>query len=265
MRESFRRTGPAILLLVTVATVCVGQPQRAPAVTTSHGRHARQVKLATDVYLPGDGTGKYPVIVARTPYDKSKGGSGLAALAARRGYAFVIQDLRGRFQSEGHPAIIFGNDGLGEHQDGRDTLEWIARQPWCNGKIGSWGGSALGITQNMAAPVAPDELKAQHVERRLLRLLQPGRLPGRRVPHAAPRTLAAGQRPGREEPGDVRGPPALRRLLETAELRNAGRHRYGRRPCTPAAGTTSSSKAPSTPSRRSTTTAARGPGASAGS
>jgi uncharacterized protein len=48
-------------------------------------------------------------------------------------------------------------------QDGRDTLEWVARQGWCNGKIGTWGASALGITQNMAAPVAPDELKGQFV------------------------------------------------------------------------------------------------------
>ena len=101
------------------------------------------VKLATDVYLPGDGTGKYPVVVARIPYDKSKGGPALAANATRRGYALVVQDLRGRFKSEGHPAIIFGNDGLGEHQDGPDTLKWIAKQPWCDGKIGSWGGSAL--------------------------------------------------------------------------------------------------------------------------
>jgi putative CocE/NonD family hydrolase len=121
------------------------------------------VKLSTDVYLPGDDKGKYPVIVARTPYGKSQGGKTLAALAAGRGYALAVQDLRGRFQSEGHPAIIFGNDGLGEHQDGPDTLEWVARQPWCSGQIGTWGGSALGITQNMAAPVAPDELKAQHV------------------------------------------------------------------------------------------------------
>ena len=164
MRGLNERTGwLVILLLVSVASVCFGQPQRPPAVTTYMVAMREGVKLATDVYLPGDGTGKYPVIVARTPYDKSKSGSALAARAAQRGYAFVMQDLRGRFKSEGHHAVIFGNDGLGEHQDGPDTLEWVAKQPWCDGRVGSWGGSALGITQNMAAPAAPDALKAQHV------------------------------------------------------------------------------------------------------
>jgi hypothetical protein len=81
----------------------------------------------------------------------------------RNGYAFVAQDLRGRFKSKGQDAIIFHNDGWNTPHDGRDTLEWIVRQPWCNGKIGSTGGSALGITQNMAAPGAPPELAAQHV------------------------------------------------------------------------------------------------------
>jgi predicted acyl esterase len=120
------------------------------------------VRLATDVYLPGDDNGKYPVIVVRTPYDKSKAAF-IAAASRQRGYAVVVQDMRGRFKSEGKPAIIFGNEGLGEHQDGRDTLAWVAKQPWCNGKIGTWGASALGIAQNMAAPVAPDELKGQFV------------------------------------------------------------------------------------------------------
>ena len=163
MREFSRRTELALLLLVAVANVCAGQQPLAPAVTTSMVAMRDGVKLATDVYLPGDGKDKYPVIAVRTPYGKSQVGATLAATATRRGYALVAQDLRGRGKSEGHPAIIFGNDGLGEHQDGRDALEWVARQTWCNGKIGSWGGSALGITQNMAAPVAPDELKAQFV------------------------------------------------------------------------------------------------------
>ena len=154
--------GLPTLILGIVASACVGQ-QPVPKATTHMVAMRDGVKLATDVYLPGDGTGKYPVVVARTPYNKSNGGGAMAANAVRRGYAFVIQDLRGRFKSGGHHAIIFGNDGLGEHQDGRDTLEWVAQQPWCDGKIGSWGASALGITQNMAAPVAPDALKAQHV------------------------------------------------------------------------------------------------------
>jgi predicted acyl esterase len=152
----------ALLFLGTLALACVGQAQQAPEVTSHMVPMRDGVKLATDVYLPGDGKGKYPVIIARTPYNKNQGAA-LAANCARRGYAFVIQDLRGRFKSEGHHAIIFANEGLGDRQDGRETLEWIAKQPWCDGKIGSWGGSALGITQNMAAPVAPDELKGQFV------------------------------------------------------------------------------------------------------
>jgi uncharacterized protein len=161
--SSLKLWGLALLGLAAGAAVGPGQPPTAPKATTHMVAVGDGVRLATDVYLPGDGTGRYPVIVARTPYGKANGGPAIAANAVRRGYAFVIQDLRGRFKSEGHPAIIFGNDGLGEHQDGLDTLAWIAKQPWCDGKLASWGGSALGITQNMAAPGAPDELKAQFV------------------------------------------------------------------------------------------------------
>lgn len=119
------------------------------------------VELSTTIYRPKE-NGPFPVIVARTPYNQD----GLKAEArkfCRHGYAFVAQDLRGRFKSKGHHSIIFHNDGWSSRHDGHDTLEWIARQPWCNGKIGSTGGSALGVTQNMAAPGAPAELQAQHV------------------------------------------------------------------------------------------------------
>jgi predicted acyl esterase len=118
-------------------------------------------ELATTVYRP-EGPGPFPVIVARTPYNKD-GLKGDATKFVRQGYAFVAQDLRGRFKSKGHHAIIFHNDGWQEPHDGHDTLQWISSQPWCNGKIGSTGGSALGITQNMAAPGAPTALKAQFV------------------------------------------------------------------------------------------------------
>jgi predicted acyl esterase len=118
-------------------------------------------ELATTVYLP-EGPGPFPVVVSRTPYDKN-GLRGEGTKFVRHGYAFVAQDLRGRFKSKGHHAIIFHNDGWQDPHDGHDTLRWITGQPWCNGKIGSTGGSALGITQNMAAPRAPDGLKAQYV------------------------------------------------------------------------------------------------------
>ena len=121
------------------------------------------VKLATDVYTPTNGQPPFPVILVRTPYGKDMG-KGLAGNLCAQGYAVVAQDMRGRFASEGHHAIIFGNDGLGgQHQDGHDTIRWITQQPWCNGKVGTWGGSALGIVQNMAAPNAPEALRGQAV------------------------------------------------------------------------------------------------------
>jgi uncharacterized protein len=121
------------------------------------------VKLATDVYLPAKGKPPYPTVLIRTPYGKGVG-KGLAANLGPLGYALVAQDMRGRFASEGKPAIIFGNDGLGgEHQDGHDTIRWIAKQDWSDGKVATWGGSALGIVQNMAAPGAPQALKGQVV------------------------------------------------------------------------------------------------------
>src|SRR5262245_60315271 len=119
------------------------------------------IELATTVYRP-KGDGPFPVIVARTPYNKD-GLKGEAQRFCKSGYAFVAQDLRGRFKSKGHHAVIFHNDGWNSPHDGHDTLEWIAQQAWSNGKIGSTGGSALGITQNMAAPGAPPALAAQHV------------------------------------------------------------------------------------------------------
>lgn len=121
------------------------------------------VKLATDVYLPGKGGPHFPTLLIRTPYNKDTSRS-MAGNLNGAGYALVVQDVRGRFASQGHHAIIFGNDGLGgQHQDGHDTLRWIAAQPWSNGKVVTWGGSAVGIVQNMAAPNAPDALKGQVV------------------------------------------------------------------------------------------------------
>lgn len=119
------------------------------------------IELATTVYQPKTG-GPFPVILARTPYNKD-GQKAEAERFCAHGYAYVAQDLRGRFKSKGTDAIIFHNDGWNTPHDGHDTIAWISQQPWCNGKIGTTGGSALGITQNMAAPGAPAALTSQYV------------------------------------------------------------------------------------------------------
>jgi len=115
-------------------------------------------KLATDVHLPG-GDGPWPVVLLRSTYGRL-GAAANEWLAQH--YAVVIQDVRGMGDSEGE-AHVFYADGWREGlTDGADTVAWIKAQPWCNGKIGTHGGSALAITQMLLAPSTPD-LLIQHV------------------------------------------------------------------------------------------------------
>jgi uncharacterized protein len=115
------------------------------------------VKLATDVYLPArDGkpiNDKLPTILTRTPYDK-QGMNGAARYFAARGYAFVAQDTRGRYASEGVWSFL-NDDG----RDGVDTAAWIAAQSWSNGKIGMLGTSYVGGTQHALALAGSPYLK----------------------------------------------------------------------------------------------------------
>ena len=113
------------------------------------------VKLSTDVYLPRGG-GRWPVIFLRTPYETTHGPHiEWACWWARRGYACVIQDDRGKFESEG-VFYAYHDDG----PDGHDALEWIAHQPWCDGKIGMSGRSYGGIVQWQLAPYRSPYLTA---------------------------------------------------------------------------------------------------------
>ena len=102
-------------------------------------------KLATDVYLPVGSTEKLPVILARTPYNKD-GMKSFGDYFAAHGYAFVVQDTRGRYASEGVWHWM-SDDGV----DGTDCAAWIAAQPWANGKIGMVGTSYFGGTQHAMA------------------------------------------------------------------------------------------------------------------
>ncbi len=105
------------------------------------------VQLAADVYLPR-GDGPFPIVVARSVY--GRGNAGFARPFLDLGAGFVVQDTRGRGDSEGEDRV-FADDGWGERRDGADTIDWIHRQAWCNGRVGTWGASALGITQELMA------------------------------------------------------------------------------------------------------------------
>ncbi len=113
------------------------------------------VRLATDVYRPA-GDGRFPVVLIRTPY-----GSETADYAQRaqyyvdQGYAFAVQDCRGKFDSEGD---WFGKRD--EAKDGSDTITWLGTQPWSSGKVGMTGPSYMGMVQYWVADQENPYLKA---------------------------------------------------------------------------------------------------------
>ena len=120
--------------------------------------------LAIDVYRP-DAPGKFPALVERTPYDKGKSSEiqvNAHTYFAERGYVFLVQDVRGRYASEGD-FYPFLDDAWLENRDGFDTVQWIARQPWSNGAVGVLGGSHTGQTAYMIGPTQPPAMKALFV------------------------------------------------------------------------------------------------------
>jgi putative CocE/NonD family hydrolase len=118
------------------------------------------VHLAADVYLPAKNgvaiPGRYPTILSRTPYNKEAPGTVREAQwFAGHGYAVVMNDVRGRFHSEGIWRMM-----LDDGRDGYDTVEWVATQPWASGKIGTIGTSYPGGTQHALAEMNPPHLSA---------------------------------------------------------------------------------------------------------
>jgi putative CocE/NonD family hydrolase len=122
------------------------------------------VHLAADLYRPARGLepvpGRHPALLERTPYAKDQAErvelNGL--WYAQRGYVVVIQDVRGRYHSEGEFTFL-----RQEPADGYDTVEWIAAQPWSDGRVGTLGTSYMGWTQSALATQAPPHLRAMWV------------------------------------------------------------------------------------------------------
>ncbi len=120
--------------------------------------------FAMDIYRPAsDGValgGKWPVLVERTPYHRgTKRIEDFGAEAAARGYIFVSQDVRGRNESGGIFRMMTADHDEGA--DGYDTYCWIHRQSWCDGRIGTVGGSYSATNQQAAALLHPPGLRAQ--------------------------------------------------------------------------------------------------------
>ncbi len=145
------------LLLAFAATLVplrVIQSQSTPQIAVEYGVAMKTrdgVTLRADIYRPA-AEGKYPTLLQRTPYNKDNAAE-FARKAAARGYLVVVQDVRGRYTSEGE-WYTFKH----ESDDGYDTVEWAAALPSSNGKVGMFGGSYVGATQMLAAIAHPPHL-----------------------------------------------------------------------------------------------------------
>jgi putative CocE/NonD family hydrolase len=141
----------AICLFVGTSLASGAEPYE---ITIEHGAAVTMrdgVVLRADIYRP-KGEGRFPVLLQRTPYNKS-GEAEFGFEAAERGYVVILQDVRGRYTSQGdwYPFKY-------ESQDGYDTVEWAASLPYSNGKIGMFGGSYVGATQMLTAIAHPPHL-----------------------------------------------------------------------------------------------------------
>ncbi|WP_174727649.1 CocE/NonD family hydrolase [Mesobacillus harenae] len=114
------------------------------------------VILAADVHRP-DGPGPFPVILTQTPYNKNQNGSeNLNEYFIKRGYAHMVVDVRGTGTSQG----TWDSFGEAEQRDGKELVEWAARQPWSTGKVGLYGSSYRAINQLFTAAQQPEGLEA---------------------------------------------------------------------------------------------------------
>ena len=143
-----------IAMLILTASVYPSQNIKQVDVQFQQKIEARDgTALNVDVYKPANMTEALPVLFAFTPYTTDSMFNN-ALFFAKNGYVVVIGDVRGRGNSKG-TFVPFEHDG----KDGYDICQWIARQPWCNGKIGMFGGSYVGMVQWLILREMPEALK----------------------------------------------------------------------------------------------------------
>jgi len=163
LTQQLRQAVLGLLLCFLSLSVWAQIPIGGPGTTV--GRHHFEfvpmqdgTGLATDIHTPDTGDGPWPVIVVRSTYGRNFNFNRFV----EQGYAVVVQDLRGMGGSQGEPHVFHADGWRPDRQDGADTIAWVARQPFCNGKIATYGESALAMTQMLLAPVAP-QVTCQHL------------------------------------------------------------------------------------------------------
>jgi putative CocE/NonD family hydrolase len=159
MRRTFAGLflGAAILLTLRVVSRAEQKPPNIAIHEADVAVPMRDgVALRADILVPG-AEGKFPALIYRTPYGKHLALKEYKTFekAVARGYAVVVQDVRGRYASDGE-FVAYQNEG----RDGYDTIEWTAKQPWCDGNVGTFGLSYPGAVQWLAAVENPPHLKA---------------------------------------------------------------------------------------------------------
>lgn len=197
------RIGMALLLSLASIGACKPAAERETGLVDLVVPMRDGVRLSADVYLP-EGSGPWPVLVTRSPYPRIGGKAAFrahpdrAGVFVREGFAVVVQDTRGRGDSEGDFGYHFT-----EGPDGFDTIEWVARQPWSNGRVGMFGNSYMGLTQVMAIRERPPALECA----------MPAGVPGRHVVDQNPYVGGPGRSNGRSA-----GSHRRRRARTTAAL-----------------------------------------------
>ena len=156
------------------------------------------VRLATDIYRPKNATGPVPIIWVRTPYnfnywdvrDGVPADMRAALKAVKRGYAYVVQNERGHFFSEGNYDILGA-----PRTDGYDMLDWLKAQPWTNGKVGTTGCSSTAEYQMGIAAMGHPAYAAMNVQKFLERAWgELGRITSREIGIAAARCRCCSSR-----------------------------------------------------------------------
>ena len=152
-------------------------------VATVHIPMRDGVELTTDLYYPAgvkEISDTYPCILLRVPAGRKADTWRHLAGLADHGYVVAIQDTRSALDEEGK-TVPYLSDGWGVHQDGFDTVNWLASSSFTNGSIGTVGFSAAGITQIMLAPTAPPALKCQYIGQAAASLYHHAIFPGGRL------------------------------------------------------------------------------------